>query len=187
MGIKIYTDGGCSGNPGPGGWAYLIIRDNMPDNKTGAHLQAKPLWAKGRREEEIIAENYGAEVDTTNNRMELTAALEALEALAKLKRPSRVVTVFTDSQYVQKGMNLWIKSWKRNGWRTGDRKPVKNRDLWEQLDELAAQFLIEWFWVRGHAGNEYNERCDRMTQQAIAFLRDERGSRGIGGQRYLAF
>jgi ribonuclease HI len=84
-------------------------------------------------------------------------------------------------------MTSWLKSWKRNGWRTGDKKPVKNRDLWEQLDELAADVLIEWRWVRGHAGNEYNERCDRMTQQAIAFLQGDRDRRGIGGQRHLAF
>jgi ribonuclease HI len=187
MGITIYTDGGCSGNPGPGGWAYIIIRDNLPANKTAGVPQVRPSWARKTQEEEIIAENYGAEVDTTNNRMELTAVLEALEALSKLQLPSQELTVFTDSQYVQKGMSAWIKTWKRNDWRTGDRKPVKNQDLWEHLDELASQFIIEWLWVRGHAGNEYNERCDRMTQQAIAFLRGERGYRGIGGQRYLDF
>jgi ribonuclease HI len=159
----------------------------MPDHQAEDEPQTRAAWNKKGEGEEIIAENFGAELDTTNNRMELTAALAALKAFAKLEIPSRTITVFTDSQYVQKGMTSWLKSWKQNGWRTGDRKPVKNRDLWEQLDELSADFLIEWRWVRGHAGNEYNERCDRMTQQAIAFLQGDRGRRGIGGQRYLAF
>jgi ribonuclease HI len=185
MGIKIYTDGGCSGNPGPGGWAYMIVRDNSPNKKNGGRLQ-EPSWVT-KEEAEIITENYGAEFDTTNNRMELTAALAALEALSNLKLPSQDVTVFTDSQYVQKGMSAWIKSWKRNGWRTGERKPVKNRDLWERLDELAANFLINWQWVKGHAGNKYNERCDQMTKRAVASLLGEKGGRGGGSQRYLSF
>ncbi|MDR3167767.1 MAG: ribonuclease HI [Treponema sp.] len=186
MGIKIYTDGGCSGNPGPGGWAYMIIRDNSPNRKSGSHPQDKPSRSK-KEEAEIIAENYGAELDTTNNRMELTAAMAALEALSKIKLPSPEVTVFTDSQYVQKGMSAWIKSWKRNGWRTGDRKPVKNRDLWEQLDKLAVNFLIDWQWVKGHAGNEYNERCDQMTKRAVASLLGKEGGGRLGNQCYLSF
>ncbi|MDR2759998.1 MAG: ribonuclease HI [Spirochaetaceae bacterium] len=187
MGIKIYTDGGCSGNPGPGGWAYIIIRDTSPDTGAGGGLPIRPPWSAGRGEDETIAENYGGELNTTNNRMELTAVIAALEAFAKLELPAEAVTVFTDSQYVQKGMILWIKSWKRNGWRTSDRKPVRNRDLWEQLDEMALNFPIDWQWVKGHAGNEYNERCDRMTQQAISFLQGRGAGGNIGGQRYFSF
>jgi ribonuclease HI len=164
----------------------MIIRDNSPGRNTGD----RPAGKASRSAEEkmkIIAENYGAELNTTNNRMELTAALAALDALSELKLPSPEVTVFTDSQYVQKGMSLWLKSWKRNGWRTGDRKPVKNRDLWERLDELAANFLIDWQWVKGHAGNEYNERCDQMTRRAVASILDEGIGGRLGGQRYLSF
>ncbi|MDR0688984.1 MAG: ribonuclease HI [Spirochaetaceae bacterium] len=185
MGIKIYTDGGCSGNPGPGGWAYMIIRGNSPNKENRSRLQTSPRTTK--EEGEIITENYGAEFDTTNNRMELTAALESLKALSTLRLPPQDVTVFTDSQYVQKGMSAWIKSWKRNGWRTGERKPVKNRDLWERLDELAANFLIDWQWVKGHAGNRYNERCDQMTRRAVASLLGEKGGGRGGSQRYLSF
>jgi ribonuclease HI len=151
MQLKIYTDGGCSGNPGPGGWAYLIIREQ-----------------KGSPE--IIVEKWGGELNTTNNRMELQAALSALEMLRKLDIPSQEVTVYTDSQYVQKGMTEWISRWKNNEWRTSDRKPVKNQDLWQGLDELASLFSLRWKWVRGHAGDEYNERCDALTQEAIAAI-----------------
>lgn len=163
----------------------MIIRDNSPDKKNGSRLQVPSRVTK--ENVEIVTENYGAEFDTTNNRMELTAALAALEALSTLKLPVRDVTVFTDSQYVQKGMSVWMESWKRNGWRTWERKPVKNRDLWERLDELAANFLIDWQWVKGHAGNKYNERCDQMTRRAVASLLGERGGRGGGSQRYLSF
>ncbi|MDR0720263.1 MAG: ribonuclease HI [Treponema sp.] len=151
MQMRIYTDGGCSGNPGPGGWAYVIIAE-----KAG----------KAR----IIAEDWGAEKETTNNRMELNAAVAALERAAQLPGSQKKIWVFTDSQYVQKGMSLWIHSWKRNAWRTSDRKPVKNQELWRRLDELADLFPIQWEWVKGHAGNEYNERCDRMTRMAVASL-----------------
>jgi ribonuclease HI len=144
---EIYTDGGCSGNPGPGGWAYVILD-------------------AGR----VITEKWGAEKTTTNNRMELQAAVSALQALAGLNTPIEAVTVYTDSQYVQKGISGWIQTWKRNGWRTKDRKPVKNQELWLQLDGLASRFKISWQWVQGHAGNEFNERCDSMTQTAIASL-----------------
>ncbi|MDR2159399.1 MAG: ribonuclease HI [Treponema sp.] len=163
--LKIFTDGGCAGNPGPGGWAYVIAADRG-DGTAAA----------------ILAEKWGAEEDTTNNRMELKAVIAALEAVAGLDgssvRPaspcpdavSDRVTVVTDSQYVQKGITQWIHKWKKNDWQTSDRKPVKNRDLWERLDHLASDLAPRWVWVRGHAGNELNERCDRMTRDAIASL-----------------
>ena len=146
--LKIYTDGGCSGNPGPGGWAYVIIINTFQG-------------------ENIIAENKGSQKETTNNRMELTAVIEALRALKKINDVPRQVSVYTDSQYVQKGITEWIRNWKRNSWRTSDKTPVKNKDLWVEIDSLTVDFVINWEWVRGHAGNEYNERCDRMTQEAI--------------------
>ncbi|MDR2742159.1 MAG: ribonuclease HI [Treponema sp.] len=153
MDIHIYTDGGCSGNPGPGGWAYLILRERA-------------------KESEIIVEKWGAEVDTTNNRMELTAALRALEMLSKLNIAPKQVIVHTDSQYVQKGMTEWIVSWKKNGWRTSDRKAVKNQDLWQRLDVATVRYSIQWKWVKGHFGNRFNERCDRLAQKAIADIRN---------------
>ena len=154
--IKIYTDGGCQGNPGPGGWAYLIIR-------TG---------------DEILREAYGAEEDTTNNRMELRAVIEALKTLKSLDGVPKKASLYTDSQYVQKGISEWIHKWKQNSWRTTDRKPVKNQDLWLILDELATKkadasaeaLTIEWVWVRGHSGNKYNELCDNLTQKAISSI-----------------
>jgi ribonuclease HI len=184
MGIKIYTNGSCSGNPGPGGWAYIIVRDNRPD--TGNDIQ---FWSSGltNKEVKVITENCGAETDTTNNRMELIAAKAALEALGELKLPAGPVVVYTDSQYVQKGMSLWKKAWKRNGWRTGDLKPLKNRELWERLDELAVNFTIDWQWVKEYPGNEYCERCDLLTRRAIARLQGEENSEAIGSQRYLPF
>jgi len=150
--LKIYTDGGCSGNPGPGGWAYVMVLKNYQG-------------------EQIIAQRKGAEGDTTNNRMELTAVIKALRALKRMdKIPNRAV-VYTDSQYVQRGITEWIHAWKENSWKTSDKKPVKNQDLWNELDTLAGEFKITWKWVRGHAGNEYNELCDEMTQAAVASLR----------------
>jgi ribonuclease HI len=137
--VDIYTDGACRGNPGPGGWGVL-------------------LRARGAEKE-----LYGADPGTTNNRMELTAVIRALEAL---RRPSEV-RVYTDSQYVQKGISTWIADWKRRGWRTADRKPVKNEDLWRRLDELAARHRVEWHWVRGHAGHDGNERADALANRAI--------------------
>lgn len=151
MQLKIFTDGGCSGNPGPGGWAYIILEEKAGKSK-------------------VIAEKWGAEKNTTNNRMELQAAVAALERVVRLPGSSKNVWIFTDSQYVQRGMSDWIQMWKRNAWRTSDRKPVKNQDLWLRLDELAAPFSIQWEWVKGHAGNEYNERCDRLTRRAISSL-----------------
>jgi ribonuclease HI len=137
--INIYADGGCRGNPGPGGWGVL--------------MQA------GATEKELC----GGERDTTNNRMELTAVIRSLEAL---KRPS-TVHVHTDSQYVQKGISQWIHNWKRNGWRTSDKKPVKNADLWQTLDGLAQQHQIKWIWVKGHAGHPGNERADALANRGI--------------------
>lgn len=137
--VDIYTDGACSGNPGPGGWGALL--------------------RSGDREKEI----YGGDPRTTNNRMELTAVIEALSTL---KRPLHI-RVYTDSQYVQKGIGVWLEAWKRRGWRTADRQPVKNIDLWQALDRLAAGHRIEWHWVRGHAGHVENERADRLARRGI--------------------
>jgi ribonuclease HI len=140
--IEIYTDGACRGNPGPGGWAALL--------RMGTH------------EREIS----GAETMTTNNRMELTAVIRALEAL---KRPVRA-RVYTDSQYVRRGISEWLDAWRARGWRTADRKPVKNQDLWQRLAELSAPHQIEWHWVPGHAGVPDNERVDRLANAAIDSL-----------------
>ncbi len=137
--IDIYTDGACRGNPGPGGWAALL--------------------QMGEHEKEL----NGAEAMTTNNRMELTAVIRALEAL---KRPVQA-RVYTDSEYVRRGISEWLTGWKARGWRTADKKPVKNQDLWEQLDALNARHDIEWHWVPGHAGVPGNERVDRLANQAI--------------------
>jgi ribonuclease HI len=140
--VEIYTDGACRGNPGPGGWAALLSVDG--------------------REKEIA----GAEALTTNNRMELTAVIRALESL---RRPV-TARVFTDSQYVRRGISEWVSGWKARGWLTADRKPVKNQDLWQRLEELAAAHRIEWRWVPGHAGVPGNERVDRLANQAIEAL-----------------
>ncbi|WP_010256021.1 ribonuclease H family protein [Treponema primitia] len=175
MHLCIYTDGGCSGNPGPGGWAYVIIGSEEKGKKKPKVSRMIPGELFPREGSgELIREKWGAERNTTNNRMELYAAVAALEALTKLDLSPETVTVYTDSQYVQKGMTEWIKSWKQNGWRTSDRKPVKNQELWLRLDELAPNFAVKWQWVRGHAGNEFNERCDQMTQEAIASLKKRR-------------
>jgi ribonuclease HI len=160
--LKIYTDGGCSGNPGPGGWAYVIIEE---PGEMGDRARQKPSGTP-----KIIAEKWGAEKNTTNNRMEMNAVIAALEFLLISALSPGKITVFTDSQYVQKGMTQWIYAWKRNNWRTSGKEPVKNRDLWQRLDELSSRFSIQWTWVKGHAGDEFNERCDRMTQEAIISL-----------------
>jgi ribonuclease HI len=140
--IEIYTDGACRGNPGPGGWAALL--------------------RKGEHEREIS----GAEALTTNNRMELTAVIRALEAL---RRPVEA-RLYTDSEYVRRGVSEWLPAWKARGWRTAERKPVKNQDLWQRLDELNAGHRIEWRWVRGHSGVPDNERVDRLANAAIDTL-----------------
>jgi len=145
--MEIYTDGGCSGNPGPGGWAYVIIKDGN-----------------------LFAEKWGAEKLTTNNRMELQAVIAALEFLAMDEKKEEKIAVYTDSQYVQKGITLWLAEWKKKGWKTSDKKPVKNKDLWQRLEALAELFPLSWVWVKGHAGNKYNERCDELTRKAIVSL-----------------
>jgi ribonuclease HI len=137
--IEIFTDGACKGNPGPGGWGAWL--------RYGAH------------EKELC----GGETLTTNNRMELLAVIRALESL---KRPSRA-RISTDSQYVHKGISEWIKGWKARGWRTSNREPVKNVDLWQQLDALAGQHQIEWVWVKGHAGHDGNERADALANRGV--------------------
>src|SRR5579872_1690466 len=142
--VVIYADGACRGNPGPGGWAATL--------------------SFGDVEKELA----GAEPQTTNNRMELTAVIRALEAL---KRPVQA-NIYTDSEYVRRGIMEWVANWKARGWKTADRKPVKNQDLWQRLDELAAGHTIEWHWVRGHSGVPGNERVDQLANQAIdAMLR----------------
>lgn len=140
--IEIYTDGACRGNPGPGGWAALL--------------------RMGEHEREIS----GGEAHTTNNRMELTAVIRALEALT---RPVQA-RVYTDSEYVRRGMSEWLPAWKLRGWRTADRKPVKNQDLWQQLDELRTRHQLEWQWVPAHSGIADNERVDRLANEAIDAL-----------------
>lgn len=141
--VDIFTDGACSGNPGPGGW--------------GAILRV------GSQEKEL----FGGEPGTTNNRMEMTAVIQALSAL---KRPVHA-RVHTDSQYVQKGISEWIHGWKKRGWKTADRQPVKNEDLWRELDRLASQHRLEWLWVRGHAGHEENERADALARRGVEQVR----------------
>jgi ribonuclease HI len=137
--IDIYADGACRGNPGPGGWGALLIM--------------------GASEKEL----NGAEALTTNNRMELTAVIRALEAL---KRPVQA-RIYTDSEYVRRGITEWVHNWKKRGWRTADKKPVKNQDLWERLDELATGHQLEWHWVKGHSGVPGNERVDQLANEAI--------------------
>jgi len=141
--VTIYTDGACRGNPGPGGWGALLVADG------------------------VERELSGGERTTTNNRMELLAAIRALEALKR----SCQVEVHTDSQYVRNGITTWLASWKKRGWLTADKKPVKNRDLWEQLDALASQHTIAWRWVKGHSGHPGNERADRLANRGIDELR----------------
>jgi ribonuclease HI len=141
--IEIFTDGACSGNPGPGGWGAIL--------------------RKGDTEKEL----FGGETLTTNNRMEMTAVIEALRAL---KAPV-AARVHTDSQYVQKGISEWIHGWKRRGWKTASKEPVKNEDLWRELDRLAAQHRIEWIWVKGHAGHPENERADQLARRGVEQVR----------------
>ncbi len=141
--VEIYADGACKGNPGPGGWG---------------------AWLTYEGKEKTLS---GGESLTTNNRMELTAVIRALEAL---KKPC-TVKIYTDSSYVQKGISEWIIGWKARNWRTADKKPVKNEDLWKMLDNLAKQHQIEWIWVKGHAGNAGNERADALANEGVsAFL-----------------
>jgi len=137
--VEIYTDGACRGNPGPGGWGALMIYGD------------------------VHKELYGGELDTTNNRMELMAAIEAL---GTLKRRCDLI-LYTDSQYVRKGITEWIDNWKKRGWKTAAKKPVKNADLWQKLDDASSQHNIEWVWVKGHSGNEGNEMADQLANRGI--------------------
>ncbi|MEM9103898.1 MAG: ribonuclease HI [Pseudomonadota bacterium] len=137
--VEIFTDGACRGNPGPGGWGVLL--------------------RFGEKEKEL----YGYEANTTNNRMELMAAIRGLEAL---RRPSNVVLT-TDSQYVRRGIMEWMKNWKKNGWRTANKKPVKNADLWQELDTISQEHQVDWQWVKGHSGHTENDRVDSLANKAI--------------------
>jgi ribonuclease HI len=137
--VTIYTDGACSGNPGPGGWGAILI--------SGEHRK----------------ELNGGEAETTNNRMELTAAIEALNAL---KRPC-TVALYTDSVYVRDGITKWIHGWRRNGWRTADKKPVKNAELWQALEQALKRHKVDWHWVKGHAGHPENERADELAREGL--------------------
>ena len=148
--VIIHTDGACSGNPGPGGWGAIL--------QSGDHRK----------------ELCGGEPMTTNNRMELTAAIKALEAL---KGPSQV-ELYTDSNYLRGGITGWIKGWKKNGWRTADRKAVKNAELWEELDKAASRHDISWHWVKGHHGHDENERADELARQGMAPFLPERRKKG---------
>ena len=137
--VNIYTDGACSGNPGPGGYGAVIMVGDLIDDL------------------------YGGEPSTTNNRMEMMAVIEALAALPK----SCEINLYVDSMYVKDGINAWMKNWKKNGWHTTAGKPVKNQDLWMRLDELTQKHIIHWHWVKGHDGNEYNERADSLARSAV--------------------
>ena len=137
--VEVYTDGACRGNPGPGGWGVLL--------------------RYGDTEKEL----YGAEAETTNNRMELMAAIQALE---NLKRECKVILT-TDSEYVRKGITEWIANWKKRGWKTASKQPVKNKDLWQRLDKAATEHHVEWHWVRGHTGHPENERADELANKGI--------------------
>ncbi len=143
--IKIYTDGACKGNPGVGGWGALILQDDKN------------------------IELFGGENETTNNRMELMAVIMALKEMS----PSEELTIYTDSTYVQKGISEWIKNWKLNNWRSSNKKPVKNKDLWMQLDEASYARKINWEWVKGHAGNEGNEKADELANKGVISMMDK--------------
>jgi len=138
--IKIYTDGACKGNPGIGGWGALLIQN------------------------EQSIEIFDGELETTNNRMELKAVIEALNHATSIKDD---VQIYTDSTYVQKGIQEWIHNWKKNGWRSSNKKPVKNQDLWQKLDKLNSSLNVEWFWVKGHAGHPGNERADFLANEGV--------------------
>lgn len=145
MSITVYADGGCSGNPGPGAWAYVILADSGKNSVSGF------------------------EQLTTNNKMELTAVIRALEFIAsKNGWKNEDVILFTDSQYVQKGISEWIGKWIANGWKTSNRKPVKNQELWVHLKDLCDGMQIEWKWIKGHSGDKYNEECDSMVKKEMS-------------------
>ena len=142
MTTKIYIDGACVGNPGPGGWAAIILLEN--------------------KKKEI----FGGEKSTTNNRMELTAAIKALEYFVELKKKESSLKIFTDSNYVKDGITIWIHKWEKNNWKTSDKKDVKNIDLWKKLKELTKNEKIEWNWIKGHSGDPYNELADKLAKKA---------------------
>ena len=145
--LTIYTDGGCSGNPGPGGWAFVVL--------------------EGERE---VASRSGGEKQTTNNRMELTAVIEALRHVLSLGGGYEAIEINTDSQYVKNGITQWIHNWKKNGWKTASKAPVKNKEYWIRLDELSSLLPVRWKWVKGHAGVEHNEKCDTMVRKEMDAL-----------------
>ena len=153
--LFAWTDGACSGNPGPGGWGVLMRAMD------GAQIV---------KERELS----GGEADTTNNRMELMAAISALETLSRVSE----ITVVTDSTYVKNGVTQWIYGWKRNGWRTADKKPVKNADLWQRLDAAQARHTVHWQWIKGHAGHAENERADELARRGMAPFKSARTSTG---------
>ena len=141
--IRIYTDGGCSGNPGPGAWAYIMLDGDS------------------RREDS------GYEAATTNNRMELSAVIEGLKRVVQRGSAGRSLEIYTDSRYVQQGITDWILRWEQNGWRTQSKKPVKNQDLWQELRRGSRELQIRWHWLAGHAGDVLNEECDRLVQETM--------------------
>ncbi len=140
--IDIFTDGGCSGNPGPGGWAYVLIRNG-----------------------EMLTYASGSSAQTTNNIMELSAVINALESAILMEFDN--INIYTDSQYVKNGITTWVFSWKKNGWKTSSKDPVKNRELWENLDNLNGRIKVNWCWVKGHAGIKYNEMCDSLVRKEM--------------------
>lgn len=140
--IDIFTDGGCSGNPGPGGWAYVLIKNG-----------------------EMLTYASGSSAQTTNNIMELSAVINALESSILME--FNEINLYTDSQYVKNGITTWIFSWKKNGWKTASKDPVKNRELWEKLDVLNGRIKVNWCWVKGHAGIKYNEMCDSLVRKEM--------------------
>ena len=142
MKYKIYTDGACSGNPGPGGWAFMIMVNN----------EVKDMFS-------------GSEKNTTNNQMELIAPIKAIQ---KFKKKSEI-SIFTDSTYVKDGITVWIKRWKKNGWKTASKKPVKNKDLWKKLNNLSSKHSVKWVWVKGHAQDKYNNLVDELARKAIKY------------------
>ncbi len=142
----VYTDGGCSGNPGPGGWGFVLLKDGS-----------------------LAAEKSGGEILTTNNKMELTAVIEALSFLKE--NGIKDASLYTDSQYVKNGITTWIKAWKKNGWKTSSKSEVKNKEYWVKLESLDASLSVSWNWVKGHAGIKWNERVDELTQLEIAKFR----------------
>ena len=145
--IIIYTDGGCRGNPGPGGWAYIIKASKTEKSRSGG------------------------DSDTTNNKMELTAVIKSLEAVLKDPALSKIdIELHTDSQYVKNGISLWINNWIRNGWKTAAKKPVKNKELWIELKEVSDKLNVTWKWVKGHAGDPLNEACDQMVGEEMSKL-----------------